>query len=583
MVLRVLLLFPFPVPEPRTHDEFSFLLGARTLLEGRLANPAHPFWPHFESMHILARPTYASAFPPGQAAALALGFVFGHPWIGVWLSVGVMCGAICWMLQGWLPPRWALLGALLLGLRIGVSSYWMNSYWGGALAAAGGALVLGSLPRLRQRLRWKQSVILGGGLAILACTRSLEGAVFGLIAGGLLLSGMWGRDRPRLSQAVRHVFLPLALVLGTLATGLAFYFAKVTGSAWTPPYVLYRSSMTVAPHFIWQNPRPEPLYNNREMRHFYADLEMSDFRGARDAPVSDLFEKVGYYWRFYCGPLLTIPLLTLPVLARSRRWRPLLLGAACFTLALAGQVWHNAHYAAPATGLFLLITILCMRILRTWRWRTRRIGACLVAVLPWACVSLLVAQVVLGRSSKGHASEGWRWPAAEGTERARLLKKFEALGGEHVVFVRYGVMHDPGDEWVYNAADIDHSPVVWARELDRFSNAKLMNHYSSRRVWLFQPDVSPEVMPYHSAPPRPMPFVALGAPGIESLHAPDEIGSKIVATAATDTLSCDKWNYYFTVVTGVAGPDVASGCYPGNDRARTVAFESYYSWLFKQR
>ena len=182
--LRAFLIPVIGIPLPNWNDEFSYLLAANTFTAGRLTNPTHPMWAHFESFQIIMCPTYMSMYAPGQGLVLAAGKVLGgHPWVGIWVATAVLCAVLCWMLQGWFSPVWALFGGILAVFHLGILSYWMNSYWCPAVAAIGGALVLGAIPRLRARLRIRDSILLALGLAIMANSRPYEGLVFSIAVG----------------------------------------------------------------------------------------------------------------------------------------------------------------------------------------------------------------------------------------------------------------------------------------------------------------------------------------------------------------------------------------------------------------
>ena len=123
------------IPEPKFHDEFSYLLAADTFAHGRLTNPTHPMWIHFESFHIIHQPTSHVQISACPGIVLAIGqLIAGHPIVGVWMSFGVMCAAVsagCCMpgssamgYFGWRsrvdesgPRHCRLLGAKLLGWR----------------------------------------------------------------------------------------------------------------------------------------------------------------------------------------------------------------------------------------------------------------------------------------------------------------------------------------------------------------------------------------------------------------------------------------------------------------------------------
>ncbi|MCP4655961.1 MAG: hypothetical protein GY856_11145 [bacterium] len=476
------------VPVPSVADEFSYLLAADTFAHGRVTNPPHPMWVHFESFHILQQPTYCSKYPPAQGLVLALGWtVGGHPAVGLWIAAGLLGSAVCWMLMAWLPPPWAVAGGLLVVLRLGVGSYWNQSYWGGSVAAIGGALVFGALRRVLDGPRVGSSLLLASGVAILAASRPYEGLLVSIPAAWLLLARLAKVKRARFKVTFLRLLLPAGAVLAVAGGAMAYTNQRSTGHPLRMPYQVYETTYSMRPLFIWQEPNPEPVYRHEGLRKFYTSIA-----GKPDHPVGWLrhalhkgWQNLSQGWYFILGLALTCSALALPALLRDRWMRFALVPCGLMAVGHALNFSWFPHYSAPITGLLLVIALQGMRILQTRRWRGQRVGRWPLAAAVVINLVLLVVQLPAHRPD----SDDWS------LRRARILDELEQREGRHLIVVR-----DPltATEWVYNEADVDGAKVIWARDMDEAKNRELIEYFRDRRPWLLD-DRSPDPVPYPGA------------------------------------------------------------------------------------
>jgi hypothetical protein len=161
-----------------------------------------------------------------------------------------------------------------------------------------------------------------------------------------------------------------------------------------------------------------------------------------------------------------------------------------FAVGLGVNAWLAPHYLAPFTaGSGLLLQ--AIRHLRVAAPEGHPIGLFLVRTVPVLCLAL-VAVRLCGVPLKlvGPWPTIWRGPAQGlGTARASTLASWSYPGQNSPSST--APVHDFMDEWVYNAASIDRSKIVWAREMDSHSNAELLRYFSDRTVWLVEPDYTP--------------------------------------------------------------------------------------------
>ncbi|MGA8598554.1 MAG: hypothetical protein WB676_27870 [Bryobacteraceae bacterium] len=509
VALRLLLLPHHPVPTPDVYDEFGHLLVADTLRLFRLANPPHSLPQFFETFFVLQQPTYSSIYPLGQGIALAFGWtLLGLPWAGVLLSAAAFCASCYWMLRAWTTPAWALAGGMLAVIEFGPLNPWMNCYWGGALAAAAGCLVFGSLPRLRfhHGHDLRDAVLLGLGLSIHVLTRPYE-SVFLLLS--VILFFVPDLRYPGTLSALRRPALVAAICVLPAVVLTLLQDKQVTGSFTTLPYQLSQYQYGVPAALTFQaNPIP-----HRELTPQQAlDYKMQTaFHGPGKDTVRSYLLRMEYRVRFYRFFFLPELYLALPFfLWRVSEWRYAWVAATCLLFALGINFFpaFQFHYLAACTSLFILISIAGLKRLAGIAIYGRPAGYEAARLLLWLCFIHFCFWYTVHIFENGPLKalrefETWNGINHESADpRVVVNRMIDKTPGQLLVFVRYWPQHIFQKEWVWNAADIDGARVVWARDLGPDEDQKLIRYFPGRRVLLLEPDARPPLLgPYVPSSP----------------------------------------------------------------------------------
>jgi hypothetical protein len=231
------------------------------------------------------------------------------------------------------------------------------------------------------------------------------------------------------------------------------------------------------------------------MRDFYSKWELGDFLYARTLPgfLAGTAQKLGIVLLFFFGITLLPSLVMLPRVLRDRRTRFLIVAAALYGFGLGVNAWLFPHYVAPLACAVYVILLQGLRHLRVWRPGNRPIGLALVRSIPLLCLILVGLRTYAEPLKLSIPRWPTMWYGTEplGLSRAHVAAELESYPGRQLAIVRYASDHAPFDDWVYNAASIDQSKVVWARESETGNGSDLLRYFHSRTVWLVEPDSKP--------------------------------------------------------------------------------------------
>jgi len=297
--------------------------------------------------------------------------------------------------------------------------------------------------------------------------------------------------------------------------GIAYNDYRVTGHPLTLPYQMHDQQYAMASMFTLMPLRPEPSYRHLAMRNFWAGWNVATRAYARDYPLRLTLNKIlvleDFLFPFW---FLLIPLLLYPFDFAAAEEGATVFLLVVFVLMIVPLIATQPHYGAAFAGVFYLRFLQSLQRLWSWRPWDKPLGMALavllIALLGGKLGNTLFDLIRYGENDSRFTAQRDAFSQsieADGADfkpaRHSVLQALQQQPGRQLVLVRYTPEHNPHREWVYNRADIDASPIVWAREMGPAQDGPLLEYFHDRRVWLLEPDYSPpKLTPYPSGVSR---------------------------------------------------------------------------------
>lgn len=357
---------------PAYHDEFSYLLQARTFLAGRVAWPAMSVRPDlFHQIHVLNQPATASRYFPWTGIWMAP-FVQlaplvqpGLPYFGHWTAGALSCVFFFYSMLRFLPFRWAIIGGLLIAVSPGLAVF-SNLLLAHHPTMLVLSIFLWSFLRLMDKGDTRDATISGIALTLAMLGRPMTAAGFALPFGIWLLFRIVHSLRKRTEDSSPAAFsLRLIAAFGFPLLGGFFILAamnrEITGEWTRSAYQYYTDTWT---------PRHRFGFNNAAIGAKLAgpDVLVAYDRWATNLTAEKSLSNVAnriiasFQWTLGIGALLFAIIAALPSCVPRRRVEsrlPLILCSVVTLHAVHIPYWFDGilhwHYVFETAPLLLIL------------------------------------------------------------------------------------------------------------------------------------------------------------------------------------------------------------------------------------